>query len=60
MDVESRGLGDVYKRQSAESSCLPLRLALYSDLTRLLDLSEKELALISSCLLYTSDAADDM
>ncbi|GAB5783515.1 hypothetical protein JMUB7526_28670 [Staphylococcus aureus] len=43
----SRGLGDVYKRQG------------YSSLDRLCEFPFSQIKLDRTCLLYTSDAADD-
>ena len=59
--VRSRGLGDVYKRQADESEARPLDEAADSgteDTDTVLD--EDASTDTESCLLYTSDAADDL
>ena len=67
--VRSRGLGDVYKRQrhhhllpvlefSKNHQDMPLR-ALQAMESSALQISSKLRVRISSCLLYTSDAADE-
>ena len=58
--VRSRGLGDVYKRQGAPfpsglEAIVPSRAV---DLLRRLD-SDVEMEVSRTCLLYTSDAADE-
>ena len=58
---ESRGLGDVYKRQIQET----LRSFVTVDWAdnpcmRVTDLTRENLRRVLTCLLYTSDAADDL
>ena len=58
--VRSRGLGDVYKRQ--DNRCAVSVSALYSFSDRMTTASSsfvRGMIRTSSCLLYTSDAADE-
>ena len=59
--VRSRGLGDVYKRQASMSPDVNdpgARSVTFADLAEPYD--EQVRGLIDGCLLYTSDAADDL
>ena len=58
--VRSRGLGDVYKRQGQEGEGFPhaLRLCVFAPLRGAASLRQASSS-SSSCLLYTSDAADE-
>ena len=59
--VRSRGLGDVYKRQAM---CLVLRPPKIYDVSvlepSLTPLQNSTVGVTATCLLYTSDAADDL
>ena len=58
---ESRGLGDVYKRQRGTTSLLDyLPSCLLPPCTHTMPLGTGPTACSSFCLLYTSDAADDL
>ena len=59
--VRSRGLGDVYKRQVIVGLGLLAKVNGLGDLALLLSrLFGKDAAVMMACLLYTSDAADDL
>ena len=53
--VRARGLGDVYKRQLQDDE-----LQLLGGLEQLGERPVAEVALVEACLIYTSDAADDL
>ena len=59
--VRSRGLGDVYKRQALAlgPGVAPVEVHASRDLLVLLE-TEAQVRALSPCLLYTSDAADDL
>ena len=58
--VRSRGLGDVYKRQSYWHALVPEGLVVVVDpLLRLFGIDKRESERANACLLYTSDAADE-
>ena len=58
--VRSRGLGDVYKRQPTRARWVrPWWVNCISSTTRAMNFPEVKLARSTSCLLYTSDAADE-
>ena len=58
--VRSRGLGDVYKRQISMSASSCVRIgSLRSVCDRMVPISSRSGKKISTCLLYTSDAADE-
>ena len=58
---ESRGLGDVYKRQMVETSASsPSTSPIISPRNRTMMRSLSDMTSCNSCLLYTSDAADDL
>ena len=59
--VRSRGLGDVYKRQKEGASAaisLPMNFPYSASSFRVLE--DTSIAMVLPCLLYTSDAADDL
>ncbi|CZR91103.1 putative aminotransferase [Clostridioides difficile] len=59
--VRSRGLGDVYKRQKLICVCNPNNpTGTIVDYKELEEFLKKVPENIITCLLYTSDAADDM
>ena len=59
--VRSRGLGDVYKRQGTTLQLLAEGCArVHGQVHRLVGLPSRRLCLVMGCLLYTSDAADDL
>ena len=58
--VRSRGLGDVYKRQPiAIGICQPHAISTVKGVVNYKPLPAPGLGKASSCLLYTSDAADE-
>ena len=59
--VRSRGLGDVYKRQDIPVVISSVRHFTFTTISRLVDtITFLSNTICSSCLLYTSDAADDL
>ena len=59
--VRSRGLGDVYKRQAVKRRCDPIGLETMRSVRRWTMVgSPVSGTLPRLCLLYTSDAADDL
>ena len=57
--VRSRGLGDVYKRQGFPGGSLGKRLKLWEKLSASIWAPPIAASRLWTCLLYTSDAADE-